>query len=284
MSTVITPGDLEYCRQLVCEPGGQFYVSHRFSKSGIRDKLLIYRAFVHELGTIPYRVSDPAVAMAKLAWWHNELKPGMVEKTEHPVARAMKRSGNLASINDGMLDGYLSSLLRLSSGEALTSVQELENSAEQIGGAEAVMEAGLVDASSNPDGTKLLGAGAFISRLVYQPGTMFCAQSWWLPLDTRARHAVNVAKAEDFVESENMLAAMQEMSGMAAALLVQGKNEILESKKRSELTAGEHHLLIEAEISLRRLEHLISGRSALTAHKSAGPREVYFAWREAIRR
>ena len=53
-----------------------------------RDALLVLQAWWRAVRAIPYTVSDPGVAGAKLAWWQTQLAD--IEHAEHPLLRALR--------------------------------------------------------------------------------------------------------------------------------------------------------------------------------------------------
>ena len=84
----------DYCQQKVAESGSSFYVAFLFLPAEKRQAIHALYAFCREVDDVVDECEDPAVAVAKLSWWRQEVAllesaPGQPQPT-HPVMIALK--------------------------------------------------------------------------------------------------------------------------------------------------------------------------------------------------
>ena len=84
----------EYCQQKVAESGTSFYYAFLFLPPEKRQAIHALYAFCREVDDMVDECEDPAVAVAKLSWWRQEVAllesaPGQPQPT-HPVMIALK--------------------------------------------------------------------------------------------------------------------------------------------------------------------------------------------------
>ena len=240
---------------------------------------------MEEIGMIPVQVSDPAVAMAKLAWWHQELQAAGIAKSEHPVIRSLVMTTGISGRDSRLLGEYLGGVAGLSAGDALASMQDLESVALQIGGSEASLLAGLgkPDTSDERPGVRSIGAAHFLHSLIMEPESRLSGQSWWLPLDLQARFGVGTADLDKGDAANRLSLALREVSTHALNAVNKGRDELLTSGGSQLLSAGEHHLVVTSRLLKSRLATARDVSAGSTMQAFGGAKEVFSAWREAVR-
>ena len=83
----MTPQD--YVQQKAASSGSSFYYAFLFLPPQRRAAITAFYAFCREVDDVVDEVSDPGVASAKLAWWHNEVRQSFAGKPSHPVMQAL---------------------------------------------------------------------------------------------------------------------------------------------------------------------------------------------------
>ena len=76
-------------RELLPAPGSELYYALLFVPPSIRPALTLLEAFRRLLATVPQHCSNPAIARAKLAWWHGELHTLNTSAARHVMVRAL---------------------------------------------------------------------------------------------------------------------------------------------------------------------------------------------------
>jgi phytoene synthase len=78
-----------YCQEKAAASGSSFYYSFRFLPPDRRRAITAFYAFCREVDDVADECRDPALALAKLAWWRDEVARLYAGKPEHPVTRAL---------------------------------------------------------------------------------------------------------------------------------------------------------------------------------------------------
>src|SRR5512145_1451462 len=79
----------EYCQGKAAASGSSFYYSFLFLPAERRRAITAVYAYCREVDDAVDEVSDPAVAEAKLQWWHGEVAALFARAPTHPVTRAL---------------------------------------------------------------------------------------------------------------------------------------------------------------------------------------------------
>jgi phytoene synthase len=79
----------EYCQQKAAASGSSFYYSFLFLPPERRRAITAVYAYCREVDDAVDEVSDPAVAEARLRWWHGEVTALFNRQPTHPVTRAL---------------------------------------------------------------------------------------------------------------------------------------------------------------------------------------------------
>src|SRR5512134_3388925 len=80
----------EYCQQKAAGSGSSFYYSFLFLPEERRRAITALYAFCREVDDVVDEVADPQVAVAKLAWWRDEVAALFAGAPQHPVSRALQ--------------------------------------------------------------------------------------------------------------------------------------------------------------------------------------------------
>jgi len=100
----------EYCQQKTAQSGSSFYYSFMFLPPERRRAITALYTFCREVDDVVDEVIDPGVALAKLAWWRQEIAAVYAGAPQHPVARALQPvvasfalpEAHLQTVIDGM--------------------------------------------------------------------------------------------------------------------------------------------------------------------------------------
>jgi phytoene synthase len=99
-----------YCEDKAAASGSSFYYSFRFLPPERRCAITAFYAFCREADDVVDECHEPAVALAKLAWWRDEVARLYAGTPQHPVTQALARAitpfgiprESLEEILDGM--------------------------------------------------------------------------------------------------------------------------------------------------------------------------------------
>lgn len=80
----------DYCQQKVAESGTSFYYAFLFLPTEKRQAIHALYAFCREVDDVVDECEDPAVAVAKLSWWRQEVALLESGQPTHPVMIALK--------------------------------------------------------------------------------------------------------------------------------------------------------------------------------------------------
>lgn len=80
----------DYCQQKVAESGTSFYYAFLFLPTQKRQAIHALYAFCREVDDVVDECEDPAVAVAKLSWWRQEVALLEHGQPTHPVMIALK--------------------------------------------------------------------------------------------------------------------------------------------------------------------------------------------------
>ena len=100
----------QYCQQKAAQSGSSFYYSFRFLPPERRQAITALYAFCREVDDAVDEPSDPAVALARIGWWREEVARLYAGSPGHPVTQALLaavgryhlKQSDLLEIIDGM--------------------------------------------------------------------------------------------------------------------------------------------------------------------------------------
>jgi len=99
-----------YCEDKAAASGSSFYYAFRFLPAERRQAITAFYAFCREADDVVDECHEPAVALAKLAWWRDEVGRLYAGTPQHPVTQALAKAigpfgiprESLEEILDGM--------------------------------------------------------------------------------------------------------------------------------------------------------------------------------------
>lgn len=110
----MTPG--EYCAAKAAPAGSGLYYALLYHRPAERRALHACFAFLEELRREPGPIADPAPAARRLLWWREELGPGRLELSRHPVVAELRALPLTPDAIPSALSGSIGAGLRELSG------------------------------------------------------------------------------------------------------------------------------------------------------------------------
>lgn len=277
--TGLTQKDRSYLEQIASQPGSVFSTCYRFTRPSFRDSLLVLRALLTEIVEIPSKVSDPGVARIKIAWWKNELFANPAQSL-HPVVKALGKKGMVESLDNETLDNFFDGVFKLSAGEPFEDSDALLGISRSIGGSEALLETSAGGFAGERKAIVSIGSAGFIANLLNDISRHYCNESWWMPMNLRARYGITSTAVKGH---DGLNEAIQWLAEIAMKELHQGIGIFREADNESVAEDGLHYLKIKAGILDRRLKQL-QRKPASHTKSPIGPGEILAAWWLAVKR
>lgn len=182
----------EYCRQMAGASGSSLHYSLLFLPAPRRRAVVALHAYWQQLREAADGTSDPSVAGAQLAWWHDEVDRLVAGTPQHPVTQALASHRDIAGITrQGMLqvlDG-----MRMVVGPArFADAAALARHCRLAAGSIAEMTVGLcgMREPATADYARALGEGLQIVHILRELGEDARRGRIRLPLDDLQRFGV----------------------------------------------------------------------------------------------
>ncbi len=106
----------QYCRDKTRGSGSSFFYAFLFLPEDQRRAIMALYAFCREVDDIADEISEQEVALAKLAFWRDEVGRSFAGKPQHPVGRELNWARHHFSIDEEllleMIDGMLMDVQR----------------------------------------------------------------------------------------------------------------------------------------------------------------------------
>lgn len=269
--------DRERCAGLACAPGTVFATVYRFLQDVEADHALALEALFYSVRNIPATVNDAGVAMTKLAWWARECGTDQAASSQHPVVRAVYRSGAWRRLQSSAWKTYLGALSRaVEAGPE--SDDEFQARLSDTGGMEALIMVGLPTDHELAESVVAVGVAGrlltLIEGLVDAPST-----TAHLPSDWRRRYAMETGRG---VDNEHLGPLTGALRQMALGYLSLTADDWWQSLHRDNGAAA--HLVLRMAVERHRLERR-GGQQVNAVHSGRKPSfgEVFVAWRQARR-
>jgi phytoene synthase len=261
-------GDSAYLEEKLAHHDPDFQLTSRFVAPAFRKHLAAIHAFRAELRGLLCNVSDPGVALAKLAWWQEEWVRFVAGEPRHPVTRTLALE-TLSPGNQGLPTGLIECLAELSqllNGRCWETVDELLDSARLL----AAPLAGLdCQAGANGDLDSMWSDIQLLGLVQDLPGCWRRGHAI-VPLDLSARLQID----RTTLRNDAPLAARM-VSELAGAV----------SDRLAPIGSSDRHTTIYHAVCRARLLGLMQarvGRRGIVA--GPGPlRRLIIAWRTARR-
>ncbi len=97
----------QYCQDKAAASGSSFYYAFRFLPAERRRAITAFYAFCREADDVVDECHEPAIALAKLAWWREEIGRLYAGTPQHPVTRALTDAIGLYDIPRESLEEIL---------------------------------------------------------------------------------------------------------------------------------------------------------------------------------
>lgn len=269
--------DRQHCLERGRNPGSIFFVAHRFMPAALQEPLLVLQALLAEIRGIPFTVTDPAVALAKLGWWQQELSAPNRDQSQHPVVRSGVASGLLDCIGAQALDAYLLAVGQLVRGEPLEDRESLHRISRDIGSAEVRMMASLERAEIGTHTTEAIGGAMMLAQFLERFPAQLSGGCWWLPMRDQARYSLSLSAAQADPCTEEAGKALRSLAADALSM-AHVAGEMLDQAG----SAAGRVIPVQLAVLRRRLLRIRSRPLAFQRRSSVG--EVWAAWRAATRR
>jgi phytoene synthase len=269
--------DRQHCLERGRRPGSIFFVTHRFMPAALQEPLLVLQALLAEIRGIPFAVTDPAVALAKLGWWQQELSGPNRVQSQHPVVRSGVTSGLFERTGAQVLDAYLLAVGQLVRGEPLEDRESLHQVSRDIGGAEVRMMASLERAEIGNHATEAVGGAMMLVNFLEQFPAQLSGGCWWLPMQDQARYSLSLSAVQADPCTKEASKVLRSLSADALSML-----QLAGEKLDQAGSAAGRVIPVQLAVLRRRLLRIRSRPLAFQRRGSAG--EVWAAWRAATRR
>jgi phytoene synthase len=165
----------------------------RFVPAPDQQPALALAALVDVLGRAGYGVSDPAVALAKLAWWQNEISGLPGRGSQHPLLRTLLEHHSLQGIDIEGLTRLAGSVAGGIDAPPPANLAALKQQALRLGGDEALVLSGL--GANHALAPALRAAGAVVHMLGRLEALVITPDAGCLPLDLVARFQLQRSEA-----------------------------------------------------------------------------------------
>lgn len=155
--------------------------------------MLSLQSLMVELDSVLWDVSEPAVALAKLGWWQNELQPSTRQRSQHPAIQAAHRSGLFQRAGESELERLIVNTGRLARGESINERSTLIEHCRALGSSEARLLAAVDGTRITRERTEALGTAMVLMRFTERLGSALPGECWWVPLNDQARFGLAFA-------------------------------------------------------------------------------------------
>jgi len=182
----------DYCRDKVALPGSSLYYSVLFVTQATRESLTALHAAAEEFRSITEQCSDQGVAVAKLAWWAEEIQRTTAGSPRHPVMQALAPGLRWARVDGARVLGVLDAFAEHQSRDSYATFAELESYCEQTAELTGCIAAELCG-YENPatlEASRHLGVGLALARLARRPSDSSGRRATDLPTELLTQYRV----------------------------------------------------------------------------------------------
>ncbi|NND45086.1 MAG: squalene/phytoene synthase family protein [Xanthomonadales bacterium] len=271
------PTDLEYCLPRGAPPGSVYFYTHRFAPEGLADAQLALQALLWEIRSIALDVSDPGVAMAKLAWWQQELQASLRPQSQHPVVRAAESTRLFTMLEARRLQALQLASAAMIQRDSIPDREALLAVCESVGSAEAAMLCSLSSDRLQPGGLSAMGTALLLEQFSRRIHATLPGGAWWVPLNDQARFGLTIANARAGREADRVGAFLREIGEDMANRLSAAR----EAFGREHAPVG-RVLRVMMTVLDRRALRLRKGPYAVARRPQVT--ELFQAWRAALPR
>jgi phytoene synthase len=268
----------QYCQQKTAASGSSFYYSLLFLPPEQRRAITALYAFCREVDDIVDEVTDPAVARAKLLWWHEEVERMIAGTAQHPVGRALAPALKRYALPREALEEILAGMAMDLDYNRYPDFATLEAYCHRVAGVVGQLCARVFGFTqpATLEYARHLGIALQLTNIIRDVGEDARRNRIYLPLDELQRFGL---KTDDIVllkEDERFLALMQFQIARAHARYDQAVGLLPRADRRSQragLAMGQIYRTLLQEIEA-------TGGRVLNQRISLTPiRKLWTAWR-----
>jgi hypothetical protein len=269
--SALQPDLLRACEERLPGPGSLPDLTRRFSGPVEQLRVTALEALFATVREVPRTVSDPGVALAKLAWWRAEVERARTaEPSQHPLVRALAAVGVLEDLPADAWHALLDDAAAQVDRSMAPTTGDWRD--RELCGSLCEMRilTSILDPAADPERLAPVSVAARWLTMVEGFGPFRAAD--WLSLDLIARHGVSSADESPLDTSEPLLLAMADF----AATLGQWLDGVGGSEPHSRFLA------VREVLTRRRLRRLArQPRRAVARAATVG--DTFAAWRTARR-
>jgi 15-cis-phytoene synthase len=185
----------EYCRQKAAQSGSSFYYSFMFLPPPRRRAITALYAFCREVDDVVDETSDPGVAQAKLAWWHEQVHDAFTGTPQHPVALALQPVVAAFDLPEAHLQSVIDGMAMDLERSRYLDFAELEVYCHRVAGVVGLLSAEIFG-YTNPATRQYardLGIAFQLTNIIRDVGEDARRGRLYLPQEDLARHGVTAA-------------------------------------------------------------------------------------------
>ncbi len=182
----------EYCQQKAAHSGSSFYYSFMFLPPERRRAITALYSFCREVDDVVDEVRDPEVALAKLAWWRQEIAAVYGGAPQHPVARALQPVVASFALPEAHFQTVIDGMAMDLEHTRYLDFTDLERYCHRVAGVVGLMSAEIFG-HSRPETLQYardLGIAFQLTNIIRDVGEDVRRGRIYLPQDELARHGV----------------------------------------------------------------------------------------------
>ena len=207
----------EYCARKAAQSGSSFHYSFRLLPPDRRRAITALYSFCREVDDVVDEVSDPDVALAKLAWWRTEIAAVYGGTPSHPVTKALAASNRRYPLPQALLQSVIDGMQMDLEQVRYPDFPALETYCHRVAGVVGLMSAeifGYQDPATR-DYARDLGIAFQLTNIIRDVGEDARRGRIYLPLDELARFGVAPSDVLRCRASPQFAALMQMQVGRA---------------------------------------------------------------------
>lgn len=271
----------EYCQQKAAASGSSFYYSFVFLPPERRRAITALYAYCREVDDAVDETSDPRVAQAKLAWWHDEIDRLFRNEAQHPVTRALTPHLSTCGIARDRLLLVLEGMAMDLQQNRYLDYAALARYCHYVAGVVGELAAGIFGVTDERtfEYARKLGLALQLTNIVRDVGEDARRGRVYLPLDDLQRHGVKVADLLACRYVEGYLPLMHFQAERARRAFAEALAALPDADRRAQrpgLIMGAIYAALLDEIE-RAQFRVLHQRIALTPL-----RKLWIAWRTWI--
>jgi len=182
----------EYCQQKAAQSGSSFYYSFMFLPPERRRAITALYTFCREVDDVVDEVSDPGVALAKLAWWRQEIAAVYGGEPQHPVTKALQPVVASFALPEAHFQTIIDGMTMDLENSRYLDFADLERYCHRVAGVVGLMSAEIFG-RTRPETLQFardLGIAFQLTNIIRDVGEDARRGRIYLPQDELARHGV----------------------------------------------------------------------------------------------